>query len=112
MIGCKEVPELKKPYYSPRKSEVSSLKECIDELLNSYKLKGKLNQTHILASWEKIMGNPIAKRTVQLFFQDNKLFVKLNSAPLKQELSMSKSKIIKLLNEDVGEKLIEDVVFL
>jgi len=103
---------LKKPIHTSRKAEVSSLKECIEELLSSYKLKGKLNQTHVVTSWEKIMGSPIAKRTVNVFFQDKKLFVKLNSAPLKHELSMSKSKIIKMLNEDVGENLIEDVVFL
>jgi flagellar motor protein MotB len=103
---------VKKPSYTSRKAEVSSLKECIEELLNSYKLKGKLNQTHVMTSWEKIMGVAIAKRTVSLSFSDKKLFVKLNSAPLKQELSMSKSKIIKMLNDDVGDTLVEEIIFL
>jgi predicted nucleic acid-binding Zn ribbon protein len=103
---------VKRPFYSSRKADVSSLKECIDELLNSYKLKGKLDQTHVMASWEKVMGSPIASRTVSLSFQEKKLFVKLNSAPLKQELSMSKSKIIKLLNENVGANLIDEIIFL
>lgn len=103
---------MKKPFYTSRKAEVSSLKECIDELLNSYKLRGKLDQTHVISSWEKVMGSPIARRTVSLYFQEKKLFVKLNSAPLKHELSMSKSKIIKMLNEDVGAALVEDIVFL
>ena len=103
---------MKKPFSSSRKAEVSSLKECIEELLSAYKLRGKLNQTHVLDSWAKIMGSTIAKRTEQIYFQDKKLFVKLNSAPLKHELSMSKNKIITLLNEDAGNRLIEEIVFL
>lgn len=58
------------------------------------------------------MGSPIAKRTSKIYFQENKLFVKLNSAPLKHELTMSKSKIIKMLNEDAGSNVIEEIIFL
>ena len=95
-----------------RSNEVSSLKEVIDELLSTYKLRGKFNETRLISSWEKIMGKPIASRTVRLFIKDRKLYVRLNSAPLKNELTLSKSKVMSLLEEELGTKVIDDIQFL
>jgi hypothetical protein len=103
---------LKRSTITSRKANVHSLKECIDELLDMYRIRGKFNQTQVIASWEKLMGTPVSRRTTDIFFRDNTLFVRLSSAALKHELSMSKSKIITLLNEDAGAKIVEEVVFL
>jgi hypothetical protein len=103
---------MKKDYYNKRKAEISPLKEAIDEMLKAYKISGKVNETQIIESWEKLMGRSIASRTTDLKIRYKKLYVTLNSAPLRQELAMSKSKLIELLNKDFKEKVIEDVVFL
>ena len=95
-----------------RKAEVLSLQEGIEDLLNVFKLKGKFNETHIIASWERIMGAPIAKRTMSLYIRNAKMYVKLNSAPLKHELNMSKTKILELLHRDLGEKVIDEIYFM
>jgi predicted nucleic acid-binding Zn ribbon protein len=98
--------------FRPRKSDTAPLKEVIEDLLKTYKLKGKFNETHIIASWERIMGAPIAKRTTKLNIHNKKMYVTLNSAPLKHELSMSKTKILELLNKDIGESVVEEIIFL
>ena len=103
---------MKKDYFNKRKSEISPLKEAIDEMLKAYKINGKINETKVLESWEKLMGRSIAARTTDLKFRYKKLYITLNSAPLKQELVMSKSKLIELLNKDFAEKVVEDVIFL
>jgi hypothetical protein len=95
-----------------RKAETSSLKEAIGELLNAYKLRGKFNETHIVSAWSRIMGPAIANRTSKIFMKNKKLYVQLNSAPLKSELAMSKSKIVEILNKDLQEELLEDVIFI
>src|ERR1700751_1607629 len=97
---------------NPRKADIAPLKDVINDLLKAYKLKGKFNETHLIASWERIMGTPIATRTSSLNIHNKKMYVKLNSAPLKQELSMSKTKIVELLNNDLGEVVIEEIIFL
>jgi predicted nucleic acid-binding Zn ribbon protein len=102
----------KKQEQTFRKAETSSLKEAIDELLNAYKLRGKFNETHIVASWSRIMGPAIANRTSKIFIKNKKLYVQLNSAPLKSELSMSRAKIVEILNKDLKEELLEEVIFL
>lgn len=95
-----------------RKADTSSLKEGIEALLDTYKLRGKYNETSILANWEELMGPMIAKKTSKIFIKDKKLFLKLTSAPLKQELSMAKTKLIALLNEKYTSPIIDDVIFL
>ncbi|MEA5404949.1 MULTISPECIES: DUF721 domain-containing protein [Arcicella] len=95
-----------------RKTGTSSLKDAIEDMLELYKIRSKFNETYIVAYWEKIMGSPIASRTTQIYINDGKLFIQLDSAPLRNELLMAKNKIIELINKEVGEKIIQDVVFL
>jgi hypothetical protein len=102
----------KKQTFNARHSQTLSLKEIIDQLLNTYKLRGKFNETHLITSWEKIMGKSIASRTTRLYIKEKKMYIKLNSAPLKNELNMSKSKVLELLYAELGEKVIEEVIFL
>jgi len=59
-----------------------------------------------------MMGKPIADRTRRLFIQNKVLYVELSSAPLKQELSMSGSKVKDLLNRQMGENLLDKVIFI
>jgi predicted nucleic acid-binding Zn ribbon protein len=95
-----------------RTASTSSLKEAIDDLLNAYKIRGKYNETHVVASWSRLMGPAIANRTSKIYIKDKKLFVQINSAPLKNELAMSRSKIVEILNKDISEAIIEEVIFL
>jgi hypothetical protein len=103
---------MKKDYYNKRRAEISPLKEAIDEMLKAYKINGKINETQVIESWGRLMGKSIESRTTDLKFRYKKLYVTLNSAPLRQELAMSKSKLIELLNKDFSEKVVEDVIFL
>lgn len=57
------------------------------------------------------MGKPIASRTSAVYLNKRVLFVKLTSAPMKQELVNNKQKVIAVLSEDFGD-LFDDVKFL
>ncbi len=95
-----------------RKADVFSLKEALNQLLDVYKIRGKYNETFLVASWGRIMGATIANRTEKIYINQQKLYVKMNSAPLKNELVMSKSKIIEILNREAGSEVVSDVIFL
>jgi len=88
------------------------LKEAIDLLLETYRIKGKFQETAIVAHWEEIMGKTIASRTTELYIRDQKLFLKLSSSVLRNELQMARQKIIDLLNARAGSEVIREVVFL
>ena len=95
-----------------RRGEPTPLKEAIEQMYATYNLKRKVDENSIITYWDKIMGAPISSRTTKLFFKNKKLIVELSSAPLKQELTLSKHKILELFAKEVGAGVVEEVVFL
>lgn len=95
-----------------RKTNEQTLKEVINELLDAYMIKNKLNSFRLANSWEKLMGKTISNRTRNVYLKDKKLYISLNSAALKEELHYQKEKIIDLLNKAMNEELIDEVVLL
>ena len=87
-----------------------TLKEAINKLLETYRLKGKLSEVNIIERWETMMGKMIAKHTTNIYLKDRKLFLTIDSAPLRHELTFAKEKIIEILNREMGEEVIEEVV--
>jgi len=94
-----------------RGSSEHSLKEALEQLVKTYKIEGKLNEVKLIQSWARLMGPMIAHRTESVSIRDKKLYVKLSSAPLREELSNARSKIISLLNAEAGAVVIEEIIF-
>ena len=94
-----------------RSDNTESLGDAISRLLKVYNLEDKLNERAILAEWEQFMGPVVTKYTEKIYFKKNKLTIKLKSSVLREELSLSKTKIIQQLNEKLEKKLIEDIEF-
>ncbi|MBT0809974.1 DUF721 domain-containing protein [Litoribacter ruber] len=97
--------------YSKRKKEMTPLKEAFEELLQTYRLKDRFNERMVVQAWGELMGNTVSSRTSSLFIKDKKLFVKLSSAAIKQELIMNKSKVMGLIEGRFGKGTIDDVIF-
>lgn len=92
------------------KGNEHTLKEAIEAMLKAYRLDGKLNETRLIANWEKVMGPAIQKYTRNIYVRNRILYVELASAVLREELSYGKSKIVRSLNEETGGEIIDDVV--
>ncbi|MCA6078098.1 DUF721 domain-containing protein [Fulvivirga sedimenti] len=93
-----------------RKSEVTMVSDAMGDLLRSYKIEDKFNESKLIADWERIMGKTIANRTTRLYIKDRKLFVTVNSAPLRHELTMSRDKILSRLEEEAGKKIVDEII--
>ncbi len=93
------------------KHNEQSLKEAIAEMLGAYKLQGRMDELKLMASWGKIMGPMVQKRTLDLSIRNKILYVRLESAALREELAYSKEKLIERLNEEAGVEVITQVVF-
>lgn len=95
-----------------RKDNTEQLGAVIERYLKAFRLEDKFNEAGLILSWEKVLGKAIANRTDQIFIKERKLYVRLNSAPLRQELSMARTRITEMLNEQFQSAIIDDVVFL
>ena len=89
-----------------------SLKEAIERLINAYKLKPKLNEARLTERWEQIVGIMVAKHTRNLYIKNNKLFLKLDSSVIRQEMLYSKTIILDKVNAELGGRFVDEIVFL
>ena len=89
-----------------------TLKEAIEQMLKVYKLKRKFDETSLIAAWPEMMGKAVANRTVQLYIRERKLFIRLDSSVVKNELVMIRSQILDKMNERAGEKVLDEIVFI
>lgn len=88
------------------------MKDAFESFLKTFNLKSKFNESYLVTYWEKIMGPSISGRTEKIYISKGVLFLQITSAPLRQELMLAKSKLIKMLNEEIGENVINEVVFI
>lgn len=94
-----------------RRKNEENMRVVINRLLKAYGLDEGYYNTLVINAWPKVMGSMIAKKTIDLHIKKQVLYVKLNSAPLKQELNSGKSKVVQLLNEYAGKEVIREVIF-
>lgn len=95
-----------------RKPNDITLKEGIGKLLNTYRLKGKFDETSVVAYWPELMGKAVSNRTTQIYVFQKKLFVRIESSVVKNDLMMVRAGIIQKMNERAGAEVIIDIVFL
>lgn len=94
-----------------RRSNTESFSSALSQLFEyNPKLKSGINSAKIKAAWPLVMGKAVDKYTQKLVFQNAKLYVYLDSAVLKQELSYGLEQIKTNLNEYLGEAVIETVI--
>lgn len=87
-----------------------SLREAIQEFLNTYRLDEKLQERKVLESWGAVMGKMVSNHTTDLYIRNKKLYVKVDSAALRSELSYTRTKIRDVLNKVAGAEAITDVI--
>lgn len=95
-----------------RKPNDITLKEGIEKMLKVYRLKSKLDETSVVALWPDVMGKAVANRTTQIYIAHKKLFVRIESSVVKNDLLMIRTGIIQKLNERAGSEVITEIVFL
>jgi hypothetical protein len=93
-----------------RENEAFSVKDLMDSFIKENNLSKGMQKLKIEEIWAKIMGQGVVSYTEKVQLQNKTLVVSLSSSVLREELSYGKEKIIKMMNEELGEKLISKVM--
>jgi hypothetical protein len=89
-----------------------TLKEAIEQMLQVYKIKRKYDETGIKTSWPELVGKSVANRTKEIYIHDKKLFLRIESSVIKNELVLMRTQIIDKINNDAKVVLVEEIIFL
>ncbi len=92
-----------------RKSNEQSLGDVIKELLKVYRLERRIKELDVKKAWMEVMGQVVAKKTLDVKLRGSILIISLDSGVLKEEFSYNKTRIIEIMNEKLGEALITEV---
>ena len=86
-----------------------SLGEIIKEVLRQHRLEDKLVETRIAGSWENIMGTHIQRYTERIVLKGSTLTVYLRSSVLRNELTLAKTKIVRMINKELGKEVVREL---
>ncbi len=90
--------------------EEKPLKKTIDKLLRAYGYQDQLDELEIIKIYEGLVGKMFANHTQKIGFKNKILYVKLDSASLKQELSYVKEGLVEKINRTMGRGVVDKIV--
>ncbi|SDQ59669.1 DUF721 domain-containing protein [Flagellimonas zhangzhouensis] len=86
------------------------LSEALNEFIKENKLQKGMDKVDVREAWATLMGNGVNNYTTGVELKNETLFISLSSSVLREELSLGKSKIISMVNEELGRELVKKLV--
>jgi hypothetical protein len=93
-----------------RLNNQSTVGDVLKQIIQVNKLQPGMDQIDVKDAWKNLMGNGVNHYTKNVVLKGSTLCVELSSAVLREELSHGKSKIVTMINEELGRDVIKDVV--
>jgi hypothetical protein len=93
-----------------RLNSESTIGAVLQQIIQVNKLQPGMDQIDVKDAWANLMGNGVKTYTRNVILKGSTLYVELGSAVLREELSHGKSKIVKMINEELGREVVKDVV--
>lgn len=93
-----------------KKNNLIKLGDAINQIFKQEKLDIKISQFSVKNGWKEIVGDMIANSTTEIFFNEKVIFITLNSAALKHELTFRREELINNINKFCGYKLVDTIV--
>ncbi|HLT81942.1 MAG TPA: DUF721 domain-containing protein [Cyclobacteriaceae bacterium] len=90
--------------------DIQPVGDAIRDLLNTYHLETRFDETHIVASWERVVGKPIARRTRKVYLHNKVLYAEFDSAAMKHDFLMHRKEILDLFQREFGAAAVTEIV--
>ena len=94
-----------------RLGKVINLRNELDEFMEYIGLSEKMQDMKILKVWNECVGDTISKFSKTVEIKKNKLYVSVENAVWRYELSARKEEILGRVNEILKNKKVKDIIF-
>jgi len=84
---------------------------ALQDLVRQLGIGRTLAEYDVLTSWERLVGEQIAKVTSPERFENGVLFIAVVSAPWRAELSLRRLEIKEKINARAGKNIVKDIRF-
>ena len=92
-------------------NEAKTIGEIMSEYLNPAELDDSINERRLESMWGDVVGPYINSLTLRRRVRNHVLHVVITSAPLRNDLMINRSSLVRRLNEAAGANVIDDIAF-
>ena len=93
-----------------RKNKINSLEDILKKFSNKPKLKKNLDGVEALDQLNTILGKNLQGYITNKYFQNGIIYIHLSSSVLRSELSYQKQGLIESVNQNIGRKIVKDII--
>ncbi|MEG0518761.1 MAG: DUF721 domain-containing protein [Bacteroidales bacterium] len=93
-----------------KKEKSRILAQIIEEYIKEQGLQDGLQKMRIFKTWDLVVGERVAKATLDKFFKDGILYCTIGSSMIRSQLSFRKDDIRVQINKMLNSNLINNIV--
>ena len=93
-----------------RGNNTSNVGDIIRKLMKNPKLADRLDELDALEVWKELIGKQLQNYITEAKIKKGSLFIKVKSAPLRNELSYKKTDLIKQINTKIGKTVVTEII--
>lgn len=93
-----------------RFNEELPISDVLKQFMQANRLQPGMDKIDVKEAWANLMGNGVNNYTREIMLKGTTLYVELTSSVLREELSHGKTKIIKMINEELKREVVKDIV--
>jgi len=94
-----------------RRRNAQTIGEVLQDFFNdNTELRKRILEIRVKRAWGEVLGPMIQQYTRNIYIKNNILYVSLTSSVLRNELTLSRNKLIKSLNDYAGSPVIHNIV--
>lgn len=94
-----------------KRVEPELIGDVLRQTLQQQGMTERLYETRAIALWRSIVGDEIADLTSRPHVYKGQMTIHVRTASLRQELNMSRSSIMRIINETLGRDVISNLFF-
>jgi predicted nucleic acid-binding Zn ribbon protein len=87
------------------------LGDVLEEVIDQLGVRPKINEARVVEAWHTRAGPKIEEVTTSAWMKGATLFVKISSAAWRQELHMNRRTWARRLNDELGQEIVDEIVF-
>jgi predicted nucleic acid-binding Zn ribbon protein len=88
------------------------IKNILHDILQVYQLEKPLRQHGSVFRWAEVVDRETRDRTKAVSYQNGRLLVEVESSALRHELFFRREQYKQMINQKVGESVVNDIVFI
>lgn len=95
-----------------KRVEAEQLGDVLRRAIEEDNLTQRLQETRAVSLWPAIVGRDLAARTARPEVKKGVMYIGVPNAALRSELTMTRSRIVKIMNNALHQEVIKDIRFI